>query len=151
MKDRELRKLYGEIPRFTCKAGCTGCCGPVPWAAVEWERVKAEAPLTTLLHDLGEGAVLAQSGTDGMCPFRGESGCKVYDRRPFMCRLFGTANDPRLICPFGSRPKHLHSAEWARRLLGRYHLAGGGPTPSHRAPAGRPSAIATTPDHQGDP
>lgn len=40
------------------------------------------------------------------CAFVGDDGCcSVYDRRPFVCRLFGTSDDHRLRCPHGCGPK----------------------------------------------
>jgi Fe-S-cluster containining protein len=33
------------------------------------------------------------------CPHWGENGCKAYDQRPLVCRMFGTV--PKLACPKG--------------------------------------------------
>jgi Fe-S-cluster containining protein len=39
------------------------------------------------------------------CPYLGEDGCKVYDERPLICRLFGTT--PNMPCPEERRPEEI--------------------------------------------
>ena len=45
------------------------------------------------------------------CIFATDDGCSVYDKRPMMCRLFGTVDDDLLRCPHGIR---------SDRTLGKY-------------------------------
>lgn len=97
--------LYRDIPPASpCVAGCSDCCGPVPWAPAELERVQAQIPLTARWIDLFGERVLEEPAT-GKCPFASTEGCGVYDRRPFMCRLFASAADTRLQCPHGCSAK----------------------------------------------
>jgi hypothetical protein len=93
--------LYGQIPAFRCKPGCSACCGPVPFSRAEWQRIPDKR---------------TAAGLD--CPYSGPRGCAIYEKRPFMCRLFGAAAS--LPCPFGYRPDRILSEEEAAELTGRY-------------------------------
>lgn len=87
------RRLYKKIPEFRCKDGCNECCGPVPLTDWEAKRLGVKGNMTPTK----EGSLT--------CIFSTKNGCKVYDKRPFMCRLFGTAKESRLECPKGCGPK----------------------------------------------
>lgn len=117
---RRLRMLYRSIPPAQpCVAGCSDCCGPVPWAPAELERVKAQIPLTARWIDLFGQRVL-QDPLTHKCPFASTEGCRVYDRRPFMCRLFASAADTRLRCPHGCNAKRPLSLFEATNLTNKY-------------------------------
>lgn len=102
MTSRALRMLYRQIPATSpCRAGCMDCCGPVPWSAEEFARVAADLPMGSQRVDLF-GVDGLENPVTGRCPFASPQGCRVYDRRPFMCRLFGsTKGAPLLACPHG--------------------------------------------------
>ena len=121
MTSRELRMIYRDIPATSpCKTGCSDCYGPVPWSDEELARVKADVPGTSQWIEIGGVKGLLNPLT-GKCPFASAEGCKVYDRRPFMCRLFATAiEDTRLRCPHGVRPERPLSAVKARAITDRY-------------------------------
>jgi hypothetical protein len=93
--------LYKRIPAFRCKPGCSACCGPVPFSRTERGRIPDKRTAV---------------GID--CPYSGPRGCAIYEKRPFMCRLFGAAAS--LPCPFGCRPDRMLSAEEADDLTRRY-------------------------------
>lgn len=108
---RELDRLYAKIPAWSCgQTGCSDCCGPVPAADVEIERAPKLASITTRL---------ALTGCFS-CPYSEAGGCAIYEDRPFMCRLFGVADHPRLLCPHGHRPEKLLSAAQADALTRDY-------------------------------
>lgn len=100
-----LEDFRDRIPVMKCKPGCHDCCGPVPWSVEEWKRV-----------------VLKKRGETVVCPYAGQDGCRVYEDRPVVCRLFGTVADPRFRCPHGCGPdgKKMLSAEDGRQLLDEY-------------------------------
>ena len=75
------------IPAFECLPGCTDCCGPVPRAGIEWDRIRDKRAATGLT-----------------CPYASKQGCTVYKERPILCRLFGASEEVRLQCPHGRRP-----------------------------------------------
>lgn len=106
-KDAKLHaRLYKKIPSFRCIEGCTDCCGPVPWTEHELARVGLDAP--------------PRVGEDRRCPFSLQGRCDIHDRRPFMCRLFGTVDD--LVCPHGRGPlKRIATAD-GHDLVRRYKL-----------------------------
>lgn len=120
MTSRTLRMLYRQVPATSpCVAGCMDCCGPVPWTTEEAGRVQADLPpgaLTTVV----EGVVTWANAATGKCVFASPQGCRVYDRRPFMCRIFGAADAPILTCPHGVRAKRPLTDQQARRLTDAY-------------------------------
>ena len=56
----------------------------------------------------------------GKCPYSVGGNCGIYDRRPFICRLFGMSEDPGLQCPHGCRPDHPLSQEETNELFDAY-------------------------------
>ncbi len=115
---QSLRVIYRQIPAMRCKPGCGDCCGLVPWAPEEWARVAERVPPDVELLDF-EGCVIPMRAGSLTCPFFA-GGCTVYDDRPFMCRLFGTAPDARLTCPHGCGPTKRLTASKAAALWDRY-------------------------------
>lgn len=99
--EKEIKKLYAKIPEFECLEGCTGCCGPVPFSKWEWDRIKDKRKAT---------------GFD--CPYINCGKCEIYDKRPLLCRLFGTVEDLR--CPYGRRPDKLLSKKEGQEIMNRY-------------------------------
>ena len=119
MTTRALRLLYRDIPTFTCRARCTDCCGPVPWSADEIARV--EVPPNAVWVNINGVQALARNDGSTECPFVQDGRCSVYDRRPFMCRLFGAvAREPRLLCPHGCRPDKPLTASRGKILASEY-------------------------------
>jgi Fe-S-cluster containining protein len=118
---RRLRMIYREIPLSPpCIPGCIDCCGPVPWSAEELARVEADIPLFVEWFEIN-GAPALLNPVTGKCPFAStERGCAVYERRPFMCRIFASAADLRLTCPHGCNAKRPLSILAAVKLTDRY-------------------------------
>lgn len=86
----KLQALYDAIPTFACKEGCSDCCGPVPMAKAEWQRIKLEPRLK------GLGCT--------SCAYLIEGGCSIYGKRPYLCRLFGASLEAKMRCPHGCGP-----------------------------------------------
>lgn len=93
-----LEKFYAQIPTFKCIPGCFACCGPVPFAKCEWDRIEDKREATGIT-----------------CPYASASGCAIYDKRPLICRLFGTTDD--LPCPHGCRPAFLMMRSVASEMV----------------------------------
>lgn len=101
----KLIRIYAEIPAFTCKPGCTDCCGLVPFSRDEAARVPER-------EQIGCHCVHADKDIGR---------CTIYADRPFMCRLFGSAPaEPRLKCPHGCGPDKPLSSAKAKELTRRY-------------------------------
>lgn len=105
MSEAKHRALYEQIPAFKCVEGCTACCGPVPFSKWEWEHLKdkREAPEDKI-----------------SCPYSLSGKCDIYEDRPFMCRLFGTAGG-MLECPVGARPMILLADDTASDMTQKYN------------------------------
>lgn len=117
--NRELRSLYRDCPSFACKPGCTACCGPVPFMGEEWDKVVARLPPDAEVQGAKAGYLPTAPGTKH-CAFRTATGCSIYDDRPFMCRLFGTADTPSLTCMHGCQPKRRMTEDKAGKMTTRY-------------------------------
>ena len=102
---KELQALYDRIPKgFKCVAGCNLCCGPVPVCSEEIALVTTEDK--------------KKSDNSKPCVFITPQGCSIYDKRPFMCRIYGCA--PELQCPYGLRPERMMTSEEASELTDEY-------------------------------
>lgn len=99
-----LDDLLKAVPAFTCKEGCSDCCGMVPMSRLEWKRIQERTGLKSQFDENGHCALLK----DGKC--------SVYDIRPAVCRIFGTSEHPRLTCPHGCRSEQLLSITQTNKL-----------------------------------
>ncbi len=107
------RQIYRQIPTFKCKSGCTGCCGPVPVTEYEADRLGIS------------GELMTPTKPDSLtCEYATADGCSVYDKRPFMCRLFGAVDTPMLTCPYGCKPKTLLTEKQGKELRNEYMTLG---------------------------
>lgn len=112
---------------FNCKR-CGKCCGFVPFTKAEYNNIRKEAKelkisfektdfdgrvvyfpkeLLKIFNSINEQMPLdelQQTINKLNCPFLeknafGVCSCKIYDKRPEVCRLFGNGKHPNLICP----------------------------------------------------
>ena len=91
--EERLLALYAKIPSSRCRANCFACCKDViQFTPTEEKRMGGYS------HN-------------GVCCHLKDGICTVYDRRPFVCRLFGTSEN--LHCGSCSAEKHLTEAETA--------------------------------------
>lgn len=107
----KLQRLYEAIPSFTCKPGCTACCGPVPFSREEMAAAQKH----------GHDHPVAVAPLTSSCGFAQKGQCAIYADRPFVCRLFGAVKDPLLACPFGCGPKKSLTAQQGEILTAKYH------------------------------
>jgi len=103
-----LGQIYSQVPSFLCKAGCHDCCGPTVWAKDEYTNI------TSWLKKHNRKELMA-TGID--CPYLNDKGCSIYKVRPILCRLFGSVDNPIMLCPHGRRPAKLITDKKAERLL----------------------------------
>lgn len=97
----QLHEIYNQIPTFNCIKSCTDCCGPIFMTGIERYLIEIPENFTGMTS----------------CPWRGKGHCKIYDKRPLICRLFGTINDKRLMCSFGKGPTFLLQSEYGKRMI----------------------------------
>ena len=87
-----------------CK-GCGKCCYnvPLPKSYFSAFRNKIITPFTTAvglgdLPKLGKDIIIPET-KDGICPFLTKKNtCNIYDKRPWICRNFGSSEEPILKC-----------------------------------------------------
>lgn len=116
MSDERVRRLeavYARIPKVSCTGACVACCGPVVMTPLEASRTEHPNDMVAL-----------------RCPKLSPLGtCTVYDRRPVVCRLYGTT--PRLACDFGCVPERwLSDREVAEIVAEVEEIGGKSPSPA---------------------
>jgi hypothetical protein len=115
LQDERLARLYAEVPDVECLGRCQDSCTAIGMSVRE-RRVAEDA--------LGGPVTCAP---DGVCSALGADGrCRIYDRRPMVCRLWGAAE--AMPCPHGCRPRDggtLLTHEGAGLLQAAAHQAGG--------------------------
>jgi len=100
-----------SIPTIKCPPKCHRCCNPVFVTKIESEKLG-------LCGDNWTG-----QRPDGKCRFLGPNGCMVYDKRPMICRLFGTAESGVLECCFLPPQKvRLMTPQEQRLALEKYYM-----------------------------
>ena len=123
--DAELQKLYDRIPVIPdCDGRCWTSCGPVGMSDRERQRIRqAGYKITPYRQAMRKVETFyCEALTSG-------KRCAVYDRRPLICRLWGTVES--MPCIYGCIPEggFLSEAEgyW---LVGESLRIGGGENPS---------------------
>jgi hypothetical protein len=113
----ELEALYAEVPDLECRGLCADSCGPIDMSEAERRRV-AQAGVHIAPREVQPGTL--------DCPALSTFGtCRVYDVRPMICRLWGTAQS--MPCTYGCRPKAgLLPDRDAMDVLARTLIVGGG-------------------------
>ena len=99
-----LQKLIDKVPSFTCKEGCSDCCGLVLFSHEEFKKIHGER---------------IKQPAEGDCHYLRGHTCSIYANRPFMCRVFGITDnkDHLMCCPHGCHPDPPWSAEETEKLL----------------------------------
>lgn len=87
--------LLQDLPPFTCKEGCSDCCGPIIMTRLERKRICERTGMSERQLDID---VIIASGSN-VCPLLKNGRCSVYDIRPAICRIFGVSQAPHLDCP----------------------------------------------------
>ena len=101
MFEKEITDLYKRIPSSVCRPDCVKCC------------------MDMIRFSPSEGAKMGAYEYDGRCPYLDESGkCSIYERRPLVCRLFGTSE---LLKCEGCTPERCLSAEETTEILRLYN------------------------------
>ncbi len=118
-KRRWLRKknheeLYTQIPSMSCPSGCSDCCCLVRFSRYEVAQISTAKLIRAVFTRF-------RQATTQKCPHVTENNyCNIYQVRPFVCRLFGTADHERLRCPKGVQPKKMLTADEAEKLINQF-------------------------------
>jgi hypothetical protein len=103
----KIKEIYKTIPEFKCKPGCHDCCGLIVMTKIEYERIVP--------------CVFDSYSDDLTCPHVSANGCRIYENRPTICRLFGAVDAEFLTCPHGCGPVKKISNEQAKGILRKVH------------------------------
>jgi len=69
----KISELYKEIPRSVCKKDCVKCCSNM----IQFTPSECDA--------------MGGYEYDGFCSHVKNGKCSIYERRPFVCRIYGTS------------------------------------------------------------
>jgi Fe-S-cluster containining protein len=112
-----LLDIYRRIPRVACRRRCQQACGAVfddgAVSQQEADRVFAFP-----------GYRPPVERTCGYLDARGL--CSIYDRRPLICRLWGTVDMGTMRCSEGCEPERWLTDEEARAMVDEAKAIGGG-------------------------
>lgn len=106
--DEINNKLSEEYPQIQCKTACNRCCkfyGSPEIFDFEWDNIKTyieenftEIDFKRIKKKLNDGFDYYQSNISKNspesffeCPFIYKNQCSIYEKRPFICRIFGYA------------------------------------------------------------
>ena len=103
---RALDVLYAELPSVECKGLCVEECSALtPIKGAEARRIGHKG-----------------HGERTMCAHLKDGRCTVYERRPMVCRLWGLADGPPLVCRWGCRPSRALTLDEADEYLRQARL-----------------------------
>lgn len=98
----QLNKVYGQVPETECDRCATCCTVPQPAYIVEYLNMfrYVNKKMPEKWPDILAGAVryyfLELVDINQRCPFLDQRNeCKVYEVRPFTCRIFGLMGKPK--------------------------------------------------------
>lgn len=132
-QDEALEGLYRLVPDIPgCKGLCHNSCTSIEMSARERDRL-AENGIVLTPHDVAQRK-LTETGTPHRCEaLDADNRCTIYDKRPMICRLFGTTQVHVgegfgfLNCEFGCAPERPLTENEALELLDGSMKIGGFP------------------------
>lgn len=105
LASKRLTAILASLPAIACKGLCHDQCTVILMSRLEWNRI---------VKALGGREPPAPTTTS--CPLLTEAKrCKLYDVRPFICRIWGLT--PRLRCPHGCEPERWLSDDDAQAMI----------------------------------
>lgn len=106
-----------KIPTFTCKPGCSDCCGLVPFSTAERDAAIVRFPLEQWEPFDSKSWVAVSALNTMQCPFLTAGKCDIYDVRPMVCQFFGAVDHPLLTCPHGCGPKRKLTLSQSQKMI----------------------------------
>jgi len=122
LADAVLAEVYALIPEIACQGLCHATCTVVGMSDRERERIRVEGGVD--YPDVRPGDFQDLLLKTPVCPaLTPDNRCAVYELRPVVCRVWGTAVGMR--CPHGCEPARLLDPVEKLELLIRAWEAGG--------------------------
>lgn len=111
-----LHDVYDEIPFLECKGLCADTCTTIPVSPAELSALRKAAGRRLRAAPREDGAAFTiKNSKHGSCPLLSDGRCTVYDHRPLICRLYGTADG--LPCEHGCQPAYTITHEKSLDLM----------------------------------
>ena len=99
MFEKEIKELYEKIPPSVCGKDCAKCCTNI------------------IQFTASEEKMMGGDEWDGQCSHLIGGRCSVYDRRPLICRLYGTSE---LLRCEGCKPERYLSEKETEEIIHIY-------------------------------
>lgn len=121
-KLRVLNEIYNALPTVECKGLCWTTCSFIGLAPIEELNIEkatgkpVETILVPLLHREGDATMIKPTEKEE-CPYLRLNRCSIYEHRPLICRVFGTAEG--LLCRHGCKPSRVISDNDVSEILHR--------------------------------
>jgi hypothetical protein len=112
-----MSKIMEGLNCKNCISKCgAACCGLVPISKKIFEKNKPYREFLEVV-DLGDDVIFETK--DFKCPYLNEeNACTIYDKRPEVCKLFGSEKDIKLTCPYQDKDGRIRSRQ-ERRMIER--------------------------------
>lgn len=111
----KLKQIYDSLPTFTCREGCSWCCGNVPIAPIEILNIAKFIKANKVRIRIPTMAHLS-------CAFMIRGRCSIYEVRPLYCRLYGVVDDAGMKCPHGCKPSQLLTEDEADVIMAKVFI-----------------------------
>jgi Fe-S-cluster containining protein len=115
-----LQDIYNNLPEIECQGNCYAQCSVLPFVyQAELDNIGFNPNFKTQEDYIKHYKEKHENESNGCitCPMLDSNKrCKIYDKRPLICRLFGAVE--HMKCPFGCIPsRYLTDAE-ANEIIG---------------------------------
>lgn len=131
--EEQLQAIYAELPTVECKRLCQAYCGPLVMPRVECVQIEKTgaiftlAPISSVELDehwdwMPKDKLVATIPREGSldCTMLYQNGkCRVYAKRPLICRIWGMHDSPLMRCPHGCIPDRWLSLKEISGLMKR--------------------------------
>jgi Fe-S-cluster containining protein len=107
---RVLNEIYDALPSVNCKGLCWTNCAYInvlPIEVVNIEQATGAAPELIAVPNLvnGKPMPMIKPTAGDQCPYLIMRRCSIYERRPLICRVYGSGAGLR--CPHGCQPSRV--------------------------------------------
>lgn len=101
MYEKQIKELYEKISASICKSGCSKCCRDI------------------IQFSPSEEKSMGGYEWNGQCSHLFHGRCTIYNKRPFLCRIFGTSE---LLQCENCKPEKYLSEEETVKILHAYSV-----------------------------
>jgi Fe-S-cluster containining protein len=128
-----LQKIYDELPSIECQRKCQQFCGPLLIPRTEYVNIEKTGAVFELsavsqveldrrwawMDKTKLVATIPIPGTVSCTMLYPNGKCRIYEKRPLVCRGWGLIDVQGMRCPFGCKPSRWVTEKEFRSLMER--------------------------------